>query len=189
MTYTTAHGNSRSLTHWSRPGIEPATSSFLVRFVSTAPWWELQLYLFYYETRIPYFCNTSLFLSYTHAYNLLLQFFFNLPGFYLWIYDNIRDSTGLKLKLLDSSPHSSLVSGHCYFCWQLPPGVQAHLEVILASSIIFVFNASTICVFLTNPLPQAPFLVFPTAHCPHHNGLATPKSQWFDNINFYFSFT
>ena len=42
-TYTTAHGNAGSLTHWSRPGItEPETSWFPVGFVSAAPWWELQ---------------------------------------------------------------------------------------------------------------------------------------------------
>ena len=41
VTYTTAHGNKRSLTHWARPGIEPASSWTLVRFVSTAPWREL----------------------------------------------------------------------------------------------------------------------------------------------------
>ena len=35
-TYTTAHGNARSFTHWARPGIEPATSWFLVGFVN--PW-------------------------------------------------------------------------------------------------------------------------------------------------------
>ena len=29
-TYTTAHGNVRSLTHWARPGIEPPSSWFLV---------------------------------------------------------------------------------------------------------------------------------------------------------------
>ena len=39
-TYTIAHGNARSLTHWARPGIESETSWFLVRFVSTAPWRE-----------------------------------------------------------------------------------------------------------------------------------------------------
>ena len=33
-TYTTAHGNTESLTHWARPGIEPATSWFLVRFIN-----------------------------------------------------------------------------------------------------------------------------------------------------------
>ena len=37
-----SHSNARSLTHWVRPGIETATSWFLVRFVSTAPRWELQ---------------------------------------------------------------------------------------------------------------------------------------------------
>ena len=33
-TYTTAHSNARSLTHWARSGIEPAASWFLVRFVN-----------------------------------------------------------------------------------------------------------------------------------------------------------
>ena len=34
VTYTTAHSNARSLTHGARPGIEPATSWFLVGFVN-----------------------------------------------------------------------------------------------------------------------------------------------------------
>ena len=38
---TTTHGNTGSLTHWARPGTEPATSWFLVGFVSAAPRWEL----------------------------------------------------------------------------------------------------------------------------------------------------
>ena len=33
-TYTTAHGNARSLTRYMRPGIEPGSSWILVRFVS-----------------------------------------------------------------------------------------------------------------------------------------------------------
>ena len=33
-TYTIAHDNARSLTHWVRPGIKPATSWFLVEFVN-----------------------------------------------------------------------------------------------------------------------------------------------------------
>ena len=41
-TYTTAHSNTRSLTHWARPETEPVSSWILVRFVSTAPQWELQ---------------------------------------------------------------------------------------------------------------------------------------------------
>ena len=39
--YTTAHGNARSLTHWKRPGIKPASSQMLVRFISAEPQWEL----------------------------------------------------------------------------------------------------------------------------------------------------
>ena len=34
---------SQILTHWVRPGIEPATSWFLIRFISTAPWGNSQL--------------------------------------------------------------------------------------------------------------------------------------------------
>ena len=37
VTYTTVHGNTRSLTHWLRPGIEPTTSWFLVGLVCTVP--------------------------------------------------------------------------------------------------------------------------------------------------------
>ena len=45
-TYTTDHGNTRSLTHWARPGIEPKTSWFLVRFF-TVPRWELWISWFF----------------------------------------------------------------------------------------------------------------------------------------------
>ena len=44
-TYTTAHGNARSITHWTRPGIEPVTLWFLLGLVSAAPWWELPVLL------------------------------------------------------------------------------------------------------------------------------------------------
>ena len=42
-TYTIAHGNAGSLTHWVRPAIEPAFSWILVGFISTAPQWELPI--------------------------------------------------------------------------------------------------------------------------------------------------
>ena len=37
VTYTTAHGNTRSLTYGARPGLEPVSSWILVGFVSTMP--------------------------------------------------------------------------------------------------------------------------------------------------------
>ena len=40
--YTTAHGNTGSLTHWGRPGIESASSWILVGFASAEPQRELQ---------------------------------------------------------------------------------------------------------------------------------------------------
>ena len=42
-----SQNNARSLTHWARPGIEPATSWFLVRFISAVPWRKLKKKLFY----------------------------------------------------------------------------------------------------------------------------------------------
>ena len=41
LTYTTAHGNTGSLTHWVRPGIRPASSWTLVGFVTAELQWEL----------------------------------------------------------------------------------------------------------------------------------------------------
>ena len=41
VTYTAAYGNTRSLTHWTRPGIKPSSLWILVRFVTTEPQGEL----------------------------------------------------------------------------------------------------------------------------------------------------
>ena len=48
-THTTAHSSARSLTHWARPGIEPAPSRSLVGFVSSGPRWELLLSSLFYR--------------------------------------------------------------------------------------------------------------------------------------------
>ena len=42
MTDSIAQGNTRILTHWVRPVIEPAFSWILVRFISAEQWWERQ---------------------------------------------------------------------------------------------------------------------------------------------------
>ena len=39
-TYTTAHSNAKSLTHWERPGIELEPSWILAGFVTAEPQWE-----------------------------------------------------------------------------------------------------------------------------------------------------
>ena len=46
VTYATAHGNTRSLTHQLRPGIEPATSWILVSFITAEPRPGLLFYCF-----------------------------------------------------------------------------------------------------------------------------------------------
>ena len=59
MGYATAHSNARSLTHWARPGIKPAISWLLVRFVSTAAQWELLILLFWSSAKWHCFLNFS----------------------------------------------------------------------------------------------------------------------------------
>ena len=49
-TYTTAHGNTRSLTHWVRPWVKPATSWFLVGFVNHCATTGTPTFLFYVVT-------------------------------------------------------------------------------------------------------------------------------------------
>ena len=55
VTYTTAHSNTGSITHRSRPEMEPASSWMLVRFVSAEPRWELPefFFFFFFKQRIP----------------------------------------------------------------------------------------------------------------------------------------
>ena len=47
-TYTTAHGNTRSLTHLARPGIEPVSSWILVRLITAEPQRELPIIFFFF---------------------------------------------------------------------------------------------------------------------------------------------
>ena len=62
MTYTTARGNARSLTHWARPGIEPATSWFPVGFISTEPRRELRGWplLHHFHFMIDFYCTHAI---------------------------------------------------------------------------------------------------------------------------------
>ena len=41
LTYITAQGNTRSLMHWARPGMEPASSWILAGFITSEMRWEL----------------------------------------------------------------------------------------------------------------------------------------------------
>ena len=44
------HSNTRPLTHWMRPGIEPTSSWILVGSVTAEPWWELQYFIIFDAT-------------------------------------------------------------------------------------------------------------------------------------------
>ena len=64
-TYTTAHSNTGSLTHWARPGIEPTTSWLLARFVSAVPQGELLHILLNLTLLYLYKCMTHIFKPWT----------------------------------------------------------------------------------------------------------------------------
>ena len=97
VTYTTACGNTRSLTHWARPGIEPANSWFLVRFISTAPWQELLIS----ENILsdPFFLSfLASHYSYVHmllglmSYGYLTLFLFHFSSFFSLLIPQTRKS-------------------------------------------------------------------------------------------------
>ena len=46
VTYTTAHGDAGSLTHWWRPGIKSSSLWILVGFITAESWWEFLCYIF-----------------------------------------------------------------------------------------------------------------------------------------------
>ena len=54
VTYTTAQGNARSLTHWVRTRIKPATSWFLVGSIYAVPQWPRALFFNYPKMKILY---------------------------------------------------------------------------------------------------------------------------------------
>ena len=72
VTYSTAQGNARSVTHWAGPRIKPAFSWVLVGFVSTEPQWELPTIIFSCSTTC-LFSSQNLYI-YIHTLALPLLF-------------------------------------------------------------------------------------------------------------------
>ena len=70
-TYTTAH-NAGSLTHWTRPGIKPQTSWFLVGFISAVPRRELQEFLHLWIFLFITSCSCFMDVKHWHFKNHLL---------------------------------------------------------------------------------------------------------------------
>ena len=89
-TYTTAHSNARSLTHWARPGIKCASSWMLVRFVAAEPWWELLGHAFLIHSVIVCLCwKFSLFTFNVIIDFLRLQLLFYFFVFYLFYFFSV----------------------------------------------------------------------------------------------------
>ena len=71
-----SHSNTGSLTHWLRPGIKPASSWVLVRFITTELQWELLTSFFFFNyswfTMLCQFLLYNKWPSYTCTYILFL---------------------------------------------------------------------------------------------------------------------
>ena len=71
--YTTAHGNTGSLTHWARPGIESASSWILVRFLSSEPQQELSTFNLYFTFgKFMFLCFTF---TFVHHFSIWIIYF------------------------------------------------------------------------------------------------------------------
>ena len=131
---TTAHSNTRSLTHWVRPGIKSVFSWMLVRFVSAEPPWKfLFLFFFFNVVFISPKCSESSTLdSIFHIILLtgkvfpvdlyLLYFKVYLNVYLSWTFDH-SPTANFDLPLLNFSStlclsfHSSCVILYCnYSC-------------------------------------------------------------------------
>ena len=82
-----SHSNTRSLTHWARPGIEPASSWILVGFITAESQWKLPT-LFFWDIRLsqiicwkdcfPYWIVLASLKSTSHKYpEFILDFLFH----------------------------------------------------------------------------------------------------------------
>ena len=106
------HGNTRSLTHWARPGIEPTTSWFLVGFVNHWAIMEMpiifSLQLIYnYNWFIVNFCCIAKWPSYAYIYMHIYTYIFMFFSYYLPSC-SITSDLYSRISLLTHSKRNSL---------------------------------------------------------------------------------
>ena len=147
--YTTVHGNAVSLTHWARPGIEPASSRILVGFVSTVPWQEFQ-----YILELVYFMPGSFNLLITYRY--LDSYPFPLPTGTTSLFSG---SVILFLfSLLDSTYkwyHTAIVF-LWFFSLSVTPFKSTHVTVNGKMSFFLELHGILLCLYITSSPPRLP---------------------------------
>ena len=79
VTYTTTHGNARSLTHWERPGIKPTSSWIPVRLISAGSWWAVPVVIIFIYL-FTLWCDILVFTSIHHLFtsSCLIKWYFYL---------------------------------------------------------------------------------------------------------------
>ena len=109
VTYTTAHSNTESLTHWARPGIEPASSWLLARFIPLSH--DRNSQKIYFKNKL----NNSLILNYEKKIaSISLEMYHSLwsNAFILWV--KLHQTKALWIQSFIHkiySQHSCFVSG------------------------------------------------------------------------------
>ena len=124
VTYTTAHGNTRSITHWVRPGIEPASSWILVGFISAEPQWELLICNFYIWPFLYLLKNV-----YSNSFNV-----FDFQFYHLYLFKSLF----LLIKFL---PYYCFVFSHFTACWVIF-FVECHILRIIPCWVLDFFCIS-----------------------------------------------
>ena len=121
-TYTTAHGNVGSLTHWAGPEIDPMSLGILVGFVSTEPQWELPESCIFHPHNVNILCNHivqgSILKQEMNINSMLLTNLQTLFTFCQLFYLSLFPSSWASLGYHSAfSCHTSLVSSNLCFSW------------------------------------------------------------------------
>ena len=125
-----SYGNTRSLTHWERPGIEPASSWFLVRFISAAPPQELP--------------NLLDFILWPGGCLIVMALWFSCS--YLWLLIRMRTlSVAYSLVLCLFKPFTFL-GGLYPWLMEVPRlGVKSELQLPAYTTAIATWDLSHVC--------------------------------------------
>ena len=119
--HTTAQGNAGSLTHWMRPGIKPASSWMLVRFIFSEPGQELLARLILHRTFYLAWADSDIF-----------------PFFLLWEL-HVRWWSSDKLEILYADDCKTLSA---LFIWTALLRCRAYTVHPVKTYILMVFNVS-----------------------------------------------
>ena len=135
MTDSTAHSDAGSLTHWARPGIEPATLWFPVGFISIAP--QRDLLNLYILCSLPVgniLCNPPA----SRTSFVFLQSFFEESLLFSWIFrmDHLNKQLAFPPQFIPTNENYCLQRESC-------PVDQGFLSLDLSAGFLLLETSTT----------------------------------------------